>query len=234
MTGSRTPARAPRRRPAARLLARGHRRRRRRASTAAGASVGVLTGGRLTVENAYGYAKFARAVLGTNNVDFRSRPALRGGGRVPRRPRRRAAPRRVGHLRRPGERRPTWCSSASSPRTSRPIVFLRLRKAVRKNRLKVTTLAPFASRGSEKLAATRRPRRPGRRGRGSGRAHRPRRRHGDPGGGARRERSPACSALSRPRLTPRAPASRGSRAAPATSARSRPAASPGCCPVGAR
>ncbi len=40
----------------------------------AGSSVGVLTGGRLTVEDAYGYAKFARAVLGTNNIDFRSRP----------------------------------------------------------------------------------------------------------------------------------------------------------------
>ena len=36
--------------------------------------VGVLTGGRLTVEDAYAYAKFARAVLGTNNIDFRSRP----------------------------------------------------------------------------------------------------------------------------------------------------------------
>ena len=42
---------------------------------AAGSSVGVLTGGRLTLENAYAYSKFARAVLGTNNVDFRSRPA---------------------------------------------------------------------------------------------------------------------------------------------------------------
>ena len=40
----------------------------------AGSSVGVLTGGRLTVEDAYAYAKFARAVLGTNNIDFRARP----------------------------------------------------------------------------------------------------------------------------------------------------------------
>ena len=42
---------------------------------AAGSSVGVLTGGRLTLENAYGYSKFARTVLGTNSIDFRSRPA---------------------------------------------------------------------------------------------------------------------------------------------------------------
>src|SRR5690606_29823281 len=40
----------------------------------AGESVGVLTGGRLTLQDAYGYAKFARAVLRTNNIDFRSRP----------------------------------------------------------------------------------------------------------------------------------------------------------------
>ena len=40
---------------------------------AAGA-VGVLTGGRLTAEDAYAYAKFARLALGTNDIDFRARP----------------------------------------------------------------------------------------------------------------------------------------------------------------
>ena len=44
-----------------------------KASQAAGSSVGVLTGGRLTLEDAYSYSKFARAVLGTNNIDFRAR-----------------------------------------------------------------------------------------------------------------------------------------------------------------
>ena len=39
------------------------------------------------------------------------------------------------------------------PEDESPIVFLRLRKAVRSGSLKVTTLAPFASRGTEKLAA---------------------------------------------------------------------------------
>jgi NADH-quinone oxidoreductase subunit G len=38
------------------------------------AGVGVLTGGRLTVEDAYAYSKFARVALGTNDVDFRARP----------------------------------------------------------------------------------------------------------------------------------------------------------------
>jgi NADH-quinone oxidoreductase subunit G len=34
----------------------------------------VLVGGRVTVEDAYAYAKFARVALGTNDVDFRARP----------------------------------------------------------------------------------------------------------------------------------------------------------------
>ena len=34
----------------------------------------MLTGGRLTAEDAYAYSKFARVVLGTNDVDFRARP----------------------------------------------------------------------------------------------------------------------------------------------------------------
>jgi NADH-quinone oxidoreductase subunit G len=38
-----------------------------------GKGVGVLPGGRLTVEDAYAYAKFARVALRTNDVDFRAR-----------------------------------------------------------------------------------------------------------------------------------------------------------------
>ena len=40
---------------------------------AAGAGA-VLTGGRLTAEDAYAYSKFARVALGTNDIDFRARP----------------------------------------------------------------------------------------------------------------------------------------------------------------
>ncbi|MGQ0481457.1 MAG: NADH-quinone oxidoreductase subunit G [Pseudonocardia sp.] len=43
--------------------------------------VGVLAGGRLTVEDAYAYAKFARVALGTHDVDFRARP-VGGAGSV--------------------------------------------------------------------------------------------------------------------------------------------------------
>ena len=46
------------------------------AAAAAGLTSGraaVLVGGRATVEDAYGYSKFARVTLGTNDIDFRSR-----------------------------------------------------------------------------------------------------------------------------------------------------------------
>ncbi len=44
-----------------------------RGLAAAQGSVGVLVGGRSTVEDAYAYSRFARAVLGTDSIDFRSR-----------------------------------------------------------------------------------------------------------------------------------------------------------------
>ncbi|MGI8716960.1 MAG: 2Fe-2S iron-sulfur cluster-binding protein, partial [Lapillicoccus sp.] len=39
-----------------------------------GAGVGVLVGGRATVEDAYAYSKLARVALHTNDIDFRARP----------------------------------------------------------------------------------------------------------------------------------------------------------------
>src|SRR5437867_2809130 len=42
--------------------------------TAARGNAAVLTGGRLTLEDSYAYAKFARVALGTNDIDFRARP----------------------------------------------------------------------------------------------------------------------------------------------------------------
>lgn len=119
---------------------------------AAGTSVGVLTGGRLTLENAYGYAKFARLVLGTNNVDFRSRPhsteeadflAARVAGRTL----------GEGVTYADLERASQVVLVNFEPEDESPIVFLRLRKAVRKRKLKVVTVAPLTSNGSVKLSA---------------------------------------------------------------------------------
>ncbi|MPZ66290.1 MAG: NADH-quinone oxidoreductase subunit G [Pseudonocardiaceae bacterium] len=42
-------------------------------SAARARGVGVLTGGRLTLEDAYAYSKFARVALHTNDIDFRAR-----------------------------------------------------------------------------------------------------------------------------------------------------------------
>jgi NADH-quinone oxidoreductase subunit G len=116
--------------------------------------VGVLPGGRLTVEDAYAYAKFARVALGTNDVDARARAhsaeelaflaaAVAGTG--------------------PGHGGVTYDELAAAPAVllagfepeeESPIVFLRLRRAVRTRKLPVFDLAPFATRAAEKLSAT--------------------------------------------------------------------------------
>jgi len=116
----------------------------------AGSQVGVLTGGRLTRENAYGYAKFARAVLGTNSIDFRSRPssaeetdflahAVAGTG--------------LGVTYRDLENASAVLLVDLEPEEEAGTIFLRLRKAHRKNGLKVSTLAPYLTNGGAKMGA---------------------------------------------------------------------------------
>jgi len=110
---------------------------------------GVLVGGRVTAEDAYAYAKFTRIALGTNDIDFRARPvsdeesAFLGAhvaGRID-----------VGYA--DLEAAPMVLLVGFEPEDESPIVFLRLRKAVRKNGLRVVAVAPFASRGTTKLGA---------------------------------------------------------------------------------
>ncbi len=60
-----------RRHAATRVLVGGRRRSRPPAWRAAAGRAGVLVGGRSTIEDAYAYSKFARIVLGTNDIDFR-------------------------------------------------------------------------------------------------------------------------------------------------------------------
>ena len=113
-----------------------------------GKRAGVLVGGRSTVEDAYGYSKFARVALKTNDIDFRSRPY--------------------------SEEETSFLSSTAlglkttykdidkadqvvllgfEPEEESPIVFLRIYKQFRKRALKVISDAPVASRGSVKLNA---------------------------------------------------------------------------------
>jgi NADH-quinone oxidoreductase subunit G len=117
---------------------------------AAGSSVGVLTGGRLTLEDAYGYSKFARAVLGTNNIDFRARQHSGEEADF------------LAHAVAGTERGVSFTDleSASSvllvclePEEEAGMIFLRLRKAFRKERLTSWTLAPYASNGARKMGA---------------------------------------------------------------------------------
>jgi len=117
---------------------------------AAGRSA-VLTGGRVTAEDAFAYSKFARVALGTNDVDFRSRPlsaeetAFLASEVV---------------LRGPGNGGVTYADleSASTvvlaglePEDEAGMIFLRLRKAS-KSGTRVVSIAPYASRGLAKMS----------------------------------------------------------------------------------
>jgi NADH-quinone oxidoreductase subunit G len=117
----------------------------------AGANTGVLVGGRCTVQDAYAYSKFARMVLGTNDIDFRARPhsgeeAEFLAARIAGQP----MTLRYAEL----ENARTVLLVGLEPEEESPIVFLRLRKAARKNGLQVLAVAPFASRGLTKMAGT--------------------------------------------------------------------------------
>ncbi|WP_424212340.1 NADH-quinone oxidoreductase subunit G [Streptomyces sp. BI20] len=134
-----------------------------RGLTAARGRAGVLTGGRLTVEDAYAYAKFARVVLDTNDVDFRARPhsaeeadflAAHVAGAGP-------------DLDGTGvtytslEKAPAVLLVGIEAEEEAPGVFLRLRKAHRKHKQRTFALAPFATRGLTKAGGTLLPAAPG-------------------------------------------------------------------------
>ncbi len=128
-----------------------------RAATAAG----VLVGGRVSAEDAYAYGKFARVVLGTNDVDFRARPHSAAEAAF-------LAEHVVATGPDAGAVTYADLSGAKAvilvgfePEEESPIVFLRLRRAVRKARTAVYAVAPFASRGTQKLSATLVPTAPG-------------------------------------------------------------------------
>jgi NADH-quinone oxidoreductase subunit G len=124
---------------------------------AAAGSVGVLTGGRLTVEDAYAYAKLARAVLGTNDIDFRARPINPANTPPTGEEAQFLASTVVGTVDvtyGDVERAGAVVLAGLEPEDECPILFLRLRKAYRKRGLQVTAVAPFRSRGLAKLGAT--------------------------------------------------------------------------------
>jgi NADH-quinone oxidoreductase subunit G len=111
--------------------------------------VGVLTGGRLTVEDAYAYAKFARLALGTDDIDFRARPqsAEERDFLVSR-----VAGRYLETTYADLEAAPAVLTVGLDPEEESPIVFLRLRKAVLAHGAQVFDVAPFAANGLRKLS----------------------------------------------------------------------------------
>ncbi len=113
--------------------------------------VGVLTGGRLPLEDAYAYAKLARTVLGTNDIDFRSRPhseeeaaflahAVAGSG--------------LGVTYSDLEAARTVVLVGLEPEDEAATIFLRLRKAWRTRGTSVVAVASHATRALEKVGGT--------------------------------------------------------------------------------
>ncbi|MET9495437.1 NADH-quinone oxidoreductase subunit G [Streptomyces sp. NPDC006552] len=130
---------------------------------AARGRAGVLTGGRLTVEDAYAYSKFARVALATNDIDFRARVhsseeadflAARVAGRG-----RDLDGSGVTYTKL--EKAPAVLLVGFESEEEAPGVFLKLRKAWRNHGQRVFSLATHATRGLEKAGGTLLPAAPG-------------------------------------------------------------------------
>jgi len=111
-------------------------------------NAGVLVGGRVSTEDAYAYAKFARVALGTNDVDFRARAhsdeelgflASHVAGRF------------LDVTYADLEAAPAVLLAGFEPEEESPIVFLRLRKAAFKKKAAVFSIAPIATHGLAKM-----------------------------------------------------------------------------------
>lgn len=116
----------------------------------ANGKVAVLLGGRLTMEDAYAYSKFARLALGTNDIDFRNR--VNSAEELD----------FLGNFVAGSAGSVTYADLEKAkdvvlvnfePEEESPIVFLRLRKAVAKSKVNIIAIAPFLSRGLEKINA---------------------------------------------------------------------------------
>ena len=108
----------------------------------------VLVGGRATYEDAYGYSKFARVALSTNDIDFRSRISSDEEREF-------LAARVVGSSTtyRDIDKADQVLLVGFEPEEESPIVFLRINKQFRKRALKVVSIGSKESIGVEKLKA---------------------------------------------------------------------------------
>jgi NADH-quinone oxidoreductase subunit G len=108
----------------------------------------VLVGGRATYEDAYGYSKFARVSLGTNDIDFRSRISSDEEREF-------LAARVVGlsTTYRDIDKADQVLLVGFEPEEESPIVFLRINKQFRKRALKVVSIGSKESIAVDKLKA---------------------------------------------------------------------------------
>ncbi|MFE9398259.1 NADH-quinone oxidoreductase subunit G [Streptomyces flavidovirens] len=134
-----------------------------RGLSAARGRAGVLTGGRLTVEDAYAYAKFARIALDTNDIDFRAR--VHSGEEADFLASRVAGRGRdldgTGITYTALEKAPAVLLVGIESEEEAPGVFLRLRKAHRKHGQRTFAVATHATRGLTKAGGTLLPAAPG-------------------------------------------------------------------------
>jgi NADH-quinone oxidoreductase subunit G len=116
---------------------------------AAAGKVGVLTGGRLTSEDAFAYSKFARTVLKTNDIDFRARAHSDEEAAF-----------LASHVAATGldvtfaslEKASTVVLVGLAPEDEAGTLFLRLRKASRSG-VRVVAVASHTTRGLAKMSA---------------------------------------------------------------------------------
>lgn len=117
---------------------------------AARGRAGVLTGGRLTREDAYAYARFARVALGTDDIDFRARSASDEEAAFLAS---RVAGTGTGVTYADLDNAPIVVLAGLELEDESPIVLLRLRAAARRRRTRVVVLGPVHTRGTEKMFA---------------------------------------------------------------------------------
>ena len=114
-----------------------------------GDQVGFLPGGRLSFEDAWAWSKFARSVVGSDSIDLRSRSHseeersflaahVAGSG--------------LGITYSQLESAGQVLLVGLEPEDECGAIFLRMRKATRKGKLRVASLAPMTSRGLAKLS----------------------------------------------------------------------------------
>ena len=114
-----------------------------------GKRAAVLTGGRVSTEDAYGYAKFARIALKSNDIDFRARVSSAEESEF-------LAAKVAGNFNvhySDIDSADQILLVAFEPEEESPIVFLRINKNFKKRGLKVTSVATKASIAMDKLSA---------------------------------------------------------------------------------